>query len=350
MTRWKSAALGIAGLAACAVPVAAQEKGQITVMAYGDAVFKDNYTETVLQPFEKATGIRVQYFASGNSAQMLGALRAQKADPQTDIVIMDTTTAALACAEGLVDKASSAQMPVLEQIDGLAREAGGECGPGVTYDNLVMIYNTENVKPAPTGFVDMADPARRGRVGLGAPPNIQGLALTAVLAHADGGDWTAIAKAMPVLKRIAANTQTFDPKPDSVTFVVSGQGDMTTNWNARSQLMAIQSKGKIGVTLPSEGTAFQINTINVVANSRNAAAARSFMAYALGAEAQKAFTERVFYGPTNTTAQIAPEALNRTAMAPQFRERVVNVNWAEMQKLRDSWNQRWRREVITAAP
>jgi putative spermidine/putrescine transport system substrate-binding protein len=349
MTKWIGAMLGVASLTA-AVPAMAQGSGQITLMSYGDAVFKDNYSATVVEPFQQGGGARVQYFAPGSSAQMLGTLRAQKADPQVDVVIMDTTTAALACAEGLIEKVAPAQMPVLQQIDQLARDAGGECGPGVTYDNLVMIYNTENVKPAPKRFADMAEAQWRGRVGLGAPPNIQGLALTAILAHANGGDWKNIGKAMPTLKSIAANVQTFDPKPDSVTAVLSGQVDFTTNWNARSSLINIQSNGKLGVVLPEEGTAFQINTINVVAGSKNPAQARAFMAHALGAAAQKAFTEKVFYGPTNTTAQIAPEALNRTALAPQFRSSIVAIDWAEMQKIRDSWNQRWRREVITAAP
>jgi putative spermidine/putrescine transport system substrate-binding protein len=350
MTNWMRAALGAAGMSVAALPAVAQAPGQITVMAYGDAIFRDNYVAQVAEPFTQGGGARVQYFSSGNSAQMLGTLRAQKADPQVDIVIMDVTTAALACAEGLVEKVAPAQMPVLNEIDKLARDAGGGCGPGVTYDNLVMIYNAETVKPAPRRFADMANAPWRGRVGLGAPPNIQGLALTAILANANGGDWRAIANALPALKSIAANVQTFDPKPDSVTAVMSGQVDFTTNWNARSQLTSIQTNGRLGVVLPEEGTAFQINTINVVANGPNVAQARAFMAHALGAAAQKAFTEKVFYGPTNTTAQIAPEALNRTALAPQYRARIVPIDWAEMQKVREAWNQRWRREVITAAP
>jgi putative spermidine/putrescine transport system substrate-binding protein len=350
MTNWMGAVLGIAGVTAAVLPAAAQGNGQITLMSYGDSVFKDNYAATVSLPFQQAGGATVQYFAPGNSAQMLGTLRAQKADPQVDVVIMDTTTAALACAEGLVEKVTPAQMPVLNQIAPLAREAGGECGPGVTFDNLVMIYNAETVKPAPARFADLAAPRWRGRVGLGAPPNIQGLALTAILAHANGGKWADIASAMPVLKSIAANAQTFDPKPDAVTAVLSGQIDFTTNWNARSQLTSIQSNGRLGVVLPQEGTAFQINTINVVAGSKNAAQARAFMVHALSAAPQKAFTEKVFYGPTNTTAQIAPEALARTALAPQFRDRIVPVDWSEMQKIREAWNQRWRREVISAAP
>jgi putative spermidine/putrescine transport system substrate-binding protein len=311
-----------------AAPAAAQGAGQITLMAYS-GIFQEQYTAAVIDPFQSSSGTRVQFFAPGTSAQMLGTLRAQKAD-------------------GLVEKVTAAAMPVLEQIDPQARAAGGECGPGVTFDHLVMIYDTRAVTPAPTRFMDMANPAWRGRVSVSAPPNIQGLVLTAIIAHANGGDWRNIRNALPGLREMAANAQTFDPKPDGATMILNDQIAFATGWNARSQLYSLQSQGRIGVVLPQEGTAFQINTINVVAGSRNAAQARAFMAHALSAEAQKAFTERLFYGPTNTTAQIAPEARARTAQAPEFQARIVPLDWNEMQRVRDSWNQRWRREIITA--
>lgn len=347
MTKWKGAVLGFAGLTATAFPASAQGGGQMTLMAYS-GIFQEQYTEAVVAPFQASSGTQVQYFGPTTSAQMLGTLRAQKADPQIDVVIMDTTTAALACAEGLVEKVTPAQMPVLNEIDPQARASGGECGPGVTFDHLVMIYDTQSIKPAPTRFMDMANPALRGRVSVSAPPNIQGLLLTAILAHANGGDWRNIRAALPGLKELAANAQTFDPKPDGATMILNNQIAFATGWNARSQLYNLQSQGRIGVVLPEEGTAFQINTINVVTGSRNAAQARAFMAHALSAPAQKAFTERLFYGPTNTTVQVSPEATARTAQAPQFQARIIPVDWVEMQRVRDSWNQRWRREVITA--
>jgi putative spermidine/putrescine transport system substrate-binding protein len=347
MIRWMGAMLGVAGLTATAWPAAAQGGSTVTLMTYS-GIFQEQYTAGVIEPFQASSGHRVQYFAPGTSAQMLGTLRAQKADPQVDVVIMDTTTAALACAEGLVEKITLAEMPVLNQIDAQARTAGGECGPGVTFDHLVMIYDTKAINPAPTRFMDMANPALRGRVSVSAPPNIQGLVLTAILSHANGGDWRNIRNALPGLKEIAANAQTFDPKPDGATMILNDQIAFATGWNARSQLYSVQSQGRIGVVLPQEGTAFQINTINVVAGSRNAAAARAFMTHALSAEAQKAFTERLFYGPTNTTAQISPEARARTAQSGEFSGRVIPLDWVEMQRVRENWNQRWRREVITA--
>jgi putative spermidine/putrescine transport system substrate-binding protein len=338
------------GIAASAPALAqgGQPGGQMTLQAYA-GIFRDNYTEVVVNPFTARSGTQVQYFDGGTSAQMLGRLRAQRADPQTDVVIMDITTAAIACAEGLVERIDASVVPVIGELGAMAREAGGACGPAVTYDHLVMVYDTRAVQPAPTRWAAMWDPSQRGRVAVSAPPNIQGLALTAILAKAASGDWRDINGAMPRLRDLAPNVQTFTPNPDGYTLILNDQVRFATGWNARAQLYHDQSQGRIGVVLPEEGTAFQINTINVVANSKNRAQALAFVAHALSAEAQKAFTERMFYGPTNPNAQVSQAALNRTALAPQFRERIVGVDWNEMVRLREQWNQRWRREVIAAS-
>jgi putative spermidine/putrescine transport system substrate-binding protein len=344
-----AAGLLAAAIGLTALPAQAQQTGgRMTLQAYA-GIFRDNYTQTVVAPFTAASGTAVQYFEGGTSAQMLGLLRAQRADPQTDVVIMDVTTAAIACAEGLVERINPAEFPVLAELDQQARDSGGACGPAVTYDHLVMVYDTRAVTPAPTRWAAMWEPQHRGRIALSAPPNIQGLAVTAILAHAASNDWRNIGAAMPRLREIAPGVQTFDPNPDGYTLILNDQVRFATGWNARAQLYRDQSQGRIGVVLPEEGTVFQINTINIVANSKNRAQAVAFARHALSAEAQKAFTERMFYGPTNTRATVSAEALGRTALAPEFRTRVIPLDWTEMVRLRDGWNQRWRREVIAAS-
>ncbi|WP_376089306.1 extracellular solute-binding protein [Roseomonas sp. CCTCC AB2023176] len=337
----------LAFLSVLAAGAARAQQAPVTLLSYA-GIFRDNYTDVVLRPFS-ATGGPVQYAEGGTSAQMLGTLRAQRADPQTDVVIMDVTTAALACAEGLVERMDPAQFPVLAELDPMAREAGGGCGPAVTYDHLVMVYDTRAVPQRPAGFAAMWDPAQRGRVSVSAPPNIQGLALTAILAHSMAGDWRSIGPAIARLRDLAPSVQTFDPQPDGYTLILNDQVRFATGWNARAQLYADQSGGRIGVVLPNEGTVFQINTINIVAGSKNRARAAALFNHALSPAAQAAFTERMFYGPTNPRASVTPAALARTALAPDFRQRVIPLDWNEMLRLRDGWNQRWRREVIAAS-
>ena len=319
-----------------------------TLMAYSDGPFQDNYTAAVTVPYNAKGGAnQVTFFGSNSSATMLGQLRTQKTAPQVDVVIMDTAIAAIACAEGLIEKITPAMLPVMSELDPNAQDANG-CGPGVTFDHLIVAYDAKAVIPAPTSLSILADPKWKGRTSLAAPPNIQALALTAILANANGGDWRKPDAAIGVLKTMAPNVQTFDPQPDGYTLILNGTLDFATGWNARAQLFKDRSGGRLGVMVPKEGTALQINTINLVKGGPHPEAGLAFMKYALSAEAQKAFTERMFYGPTNMTATIAPEAAARTSAGADVKPLVVPVDWNEMVKLRDGWTQRWRREVIPA--
>ena len=71
--------------------------------------------------------------------------------------------------------------------------------------------------------------------------------------------------------------QTFDPQPDGYTMILNDAIVWATGWNARAQTYRDQSKGRLGVLLPSEGSVMQINTINLVKGAKNSAAALAFM-------------------------------------------------------------------------
>ena len=74
---------GVAALAMPAIGRAQSPGGAITLMSYNDGTFQDNYIKTVVEPFQQAfPGVQVNYAPSGTSAEMLGNIRAQKADPQ----------------------------------------------------------------------------------------------------------------------------------------------------------------------------------------------------------------------------------------------------------------------------
>ncbi len=318
------------------------------VLSYSDGPFQDNYTAAVVAPFNKQGGAnQVDFVGEPGSAGMLGQLRTQKTDPQLDVVIMDTTTSAIACAEGLVEKLTPAMLPVMADLDPQAQDANG-CSPGVTFDHFIIAYDAHAVTPAPRSLAELADPKWKGRIGLSAPPNIQALAMTAILAQSDTGDWHKADGAFRSLRAMAPNVQTFDPEPDGYTLILNDTLTFATGWNARAQLFHDRSQGRIGVMLPTEGTVLQINTISLVKGGPHREAGLAFMRYALSPVAQKAFTEKMFYGPTNLKADIRPDVAARTSAGPDNKPRVIPVDWNQMVKLRDNWTQRWRREVIAA--
>lgn len=218
----------------------------------------------------------------------------------------------------------------------------------MTFDHLVLVYDA-TLQPPLAKLADLWRPDLKGLLAVSAPPNIQGLALTAMVEKMEGGDHRkSIDAAIRKLKALAPSVNTFEPNPDGYSLILNGVVKVATGWNARSQLYADQTGGKIATLLPPEGSVFQINTINLTTGSKNRAAAAAFVNHALSQPAQKAFTERMFYAPTNGKAQIDPKAIARTAAAPESRSRMIDLDWNEVIKVRDQWNNRWRREVVTA--
>lgn len=321
--------------------------GEITLMAYS-GIFQDNYTAAVVNPFmQRFPNVKVSYFGANNSAQTLGALRAQRAAPQVDVSIIDVSVQKVGNEEGLFAKLDPNLVPNLQQLNPLGKPTHEGMGPAVTFDHFVLIYNKQTVTPAPRNWMDLWQPRFNGQIALYATPDIQGLALTILVEKIEGGDYRkSIDGAIRKLRELAPNVQTWNPNPDSYTLVINGTAMAGCGWNARAQIYSDQSQGKLGVLLPEDGTVFQINTINVTAGSKANAAAQAFLNYAIGAEAQKAFTERMFYAPVNTTAQISAAALARTAASAENMARVVPVDWGYIATVRDRWNERWRREVI----
>jgi putative spermidine/putrescine transport system substrate-binding protein len=329
----------------------ASVQGTINLVAYA-GIFQDNYTRTVIEPFkQRFPGVQVNYVPGGTSAQMLGTVRSQARDPQVDVMLMDVTTSHIGNLEGLFDEISPAEAPSLAELDPAARAVGlDKFGPAVTYDHLVLVYDARDLRPPLASLADLWRPDLRGLLAIAAPPNIQGLALTAMVEKMEGGDYTrSIDKAIAKLRALAPSVQTFEPNPDGYSLILNGVVRVATGWNARAQLYSDETNGRLGVLLPPEGSVFQINTINLVKGSKNRPAALAFLNYALSQEAQKAFTERMFYAPTNMAARIDPAALARTAATPGNRARMIPVDWVGIVGVRDQWNDRWRREIIAAS-
>lgn len=334
-----------AALGAASMTQAYAQQQTVTLMAYA-GLFQERYTKAVVEPFMKANpGIKVEYFPMPNSAQMLGTLRAQKAAPQADVVIMDISVAKAATDEKLLTKIDEKVSKHVADLYPNARVADVD-GVAVTFDNLVMLYNGDVVKEAPKSWMALTDKAYTGKVAIPGMPDIQGLSLVLIMDKARGGTnyLQNVDKGIAALGEIAPNVQTWEPKPEVYPVIISGQAVVGAGWNARAQVNADASGGKLKATLPQEGSVFQINAINYVANAPGKDAGAKFIDYALSPEAQKAFTESMFYAPTNSKAQISETAIARTAVKSM--DKVIPVDWIALAKVREPIMEQWRRKVI----
>jgi putative spermidine/putrescine transport system substrate-binding protein len=323
--------------------------GTVTLGAYS-SVFQDKYTAAVVKPFmAKYPKVQVTYYPIQNSAQLLGLLRAQKSSPQIDVAVMDVTLAKIGSDEGLFAQLDPQKIPALADLYDVAT-IPGVFGRAVTLDHIALVYNTDAIKSPPKSWEALWDPAYRGRVVVEGVPDTTGILLTIIANQLAGGDPNPeklYEKGIAKMVELSAAVQTWDPKPNTYPHIINQTGYIGAAWNARSQFYNADSQGKIAAVLPAEGSIFQLNFINLVANSPNRAAADLFINYALSPDAQQAFSETMYYAPTNKKTEVSPQVLERTAAGKM--ENMIAIDWLAVAKIRDRLSEQWRRRVIPAS-
>ncbi|MCW2289556.1 putative spermidine/putrescine transport system substrate-binding protein [Leucobacter luti] len=335
-------------LSACSGGVASSENAnpdavELNVLGYA-ALFEDQYTAAVIDKFNAAQDdIVVNFVPSQNSAEMLGKLRSESSAPTVDVAILDASVAHTGNQEGLFSKVSASDVPNLANVVELGQSADGY-GPAVTFDNLVVLYNTAEVKTPPKGIADLWD-APENSVSIPAPPDIQGHTLTILTANNLGVDYRdGIEPAVEKLAELAPLVNTWEPVPDVYQPVISGTSQYGVGWNARAQYFAEDSDGAMSVVQPDDGIGFQINTINLVEGTENAEAAKKFMDYALSSEAQQSFAEALFYAPVVSGVELPADVSDRVADSAD--PNIVDIDWIWLADERDAWTEQWRRSVI----
>jgi putative spermidine/putrescine transport system substrate-binding protein len=320
-------------------------KGNVTVTGFFGP-FQDRFTELVIKPFEKKfPGIAVTFKPVKNSAEAMGLLRLQKQDPSVDVAIIDISVALMANKEKIFAPLDAKLVPNQFEIADWGR-LPGNMGVALTTDNFAVLYNPKLIKKPPVAWKDLWSPEFKGKLALPIA-DTRGVVWIPILARMAGKDYkTDIDPAIAQLKALAPSVQTWDPQPDVYTAVRSGSSPISVAWNARGQYTHDISQGDVDVVIPTEGTVSQINTINLVANTPDAAAAQVFINYALSAESQKYFAEGSFYGPTNKKVQLSPEVHRRIYGSVEIQKRTIQLDWAWLADRYSAWVQRIKREVI----
>ncbi|MDR3471105.1 MAG: ABC transporter substrate-binding protein [Devosia sp.] len=321
--------------------------GNVAIIGFS-GVFADNYQKFVIAPFEaKYPGIHVTFQQAKNSADMLAQLTLQKGDPQIDVTLIDVAVALRADKEGLFARLDPKIVANLSQMPDWARMSNDQT-VAFSQDNLAILYNTDAVKSPPTSWADLADPKYKGKIA--APlADTRGVILIPILDKLAGADYKqTVDPAFDLLKKIALNVQTWNPAPDCYVPVQSGQVELSICWNGRAQYLHDAQGGKIGISLPKEGSIGQTNTINLVTGSKHAEAAQLFINYAISAEAQATFAQKSFYGPVNTTVKLDDATAARIYGSKEAQANQSSLDWPWIANVYTPWVTRIKRDVIAA--
>lgn len=340
--------LAFAGAAAILAPrpAAASAPVELTVMAYGVDSFDEKYVKAVIRPFEVAhPTIKVNYYAVRDSRNALSVLRAQRMAPRIDVVILDPPNARLAQEERLLAPMDPKLIPNAADLGARGREMGFWALPAM-YDSMTLVYAKAAFAQPPKSWREMWDTKYRGKVAIATSPAVNGsmIALTTLanrLAGAPDGTGN-FQPGLDYLEKLTPNALTWTPRPNQYWLVSRGQALLAVGWNSRSQSQ-IDNLAGYGTTVPAEGTIAVPILIARVAGRPNDSAAQAFINHALSPQAQQAFSEAMYYAPSNQKAKVNDVARARIPLlSPNIAARLIPLDWAgvtveQLARMRAAW-------------
>jgi putative spermidine/putrescine transport system substrate-binding protein len=318
----------------------------LTLAAYG-GLFQELYEAAIVDPFSRAhADIGVFYTPVPASTQTLAMLRRQRDQPELDVVLLDLAAAKVATDEGLLEPLTS--MPVLGEL-APAATFPGVAGRALFTEPLVLLFDAARTRPPPS-WKSLWGGLTERTIAIPAPPNPVGIAFAIVAGQLFGGGdvGRAAAAGITAINELSRGMVTWNPNPDVYHFIGDGAAKLGVGWNMPAQVVSDRLSGRLGVAFPEEGTISRVTTVNLVKGSRQPEAARLFIAWLLGIEAQKIMVERMFLGPVNARALYNEAALSRTANTPARAARAMPVDWVAVDAIREGIIRRWR-EVIPDA-
>ena len=279
MHRWSPLVTIGAAVAACA----ASAQGPINVMCSVPVA----WCEAVVGQYQRETGVRVNMTQKA-AGEALAQLIAEKANPKYDVWYAGTGDAHLQAAEQDVTEAY--QSPLLPQLHDWARAQAerskyrtvglfaGVLGFGYNRD----VLGKKNLAP-PKCWADLTKPEYKNEVQM-ANPNASGTAYMTIASFVQlfGED-----KAFNLLRAMHKNTNNY-PRTGIGAIKAAARGETGIGVTFLDDASPDIAAGfPVSVVAPCEGTGYQVASMSLIKNARNADAARKFYDWALTPASQK---------------------------------------------------------------
>lgn len=341
-----SHALALTLLASAAAAAHAQTKTLYIGMNGG--VMEQSYTKYVFPAFERIHGAKV-VVVPGTSSDILAKVQASKEKPPVHVMFLDDGVMMRAVKMGLCQK--MVESPVLKDLYPSARMAGGMAA-GVNVGMTGIGYNKkmfdQNKWPAPTSWMDLADPRFKGKVVFQSMPSSSfGLHGFLMFNRIQGGSEKNVEPGFAKFRdTIGRNVLEYIPSSAKLSEMV--QNNEAAIFPLTPTSVAVQKAKGIPMEYaqPKEGSVLLMVAECVTANNDAPELAQKLAEFLLTPQAQAAALEFGSQIPSNQKTQVS--SAQAQATVDQFKvymKNVVTLDWDTINTVRPEWNTRWNKTV-----
>lgn len=304
----------------------------LTVVGFGGSL-QDAMRSAYFTPYRQAGHALKEDTTNGGLAKIKAMVTSGAVE--WDVVQMPRDEMELACQEGLLEPLSAEELGLEGLLIPAATEP--ECGIGFFVWSKVLAYDPARLPAAPTSWADFFDsdrfPGKRGlrknaRMTLeialmadGVPPD----EVYRVLGTEEG-----VQRAFDKLDGIRDRVVWWESGAQAPEWLASGEVAMSSAYNGR--IANANEEGRaFGMVWDGQIFAMEFWT---VPRGADLAAAKDFIAFAMAADRQKAFTDAIPYGVTNLEANalIDPAVASQLPTTPENMRSVLPLGaefWVE---------------------
>ena len=329
------------GLAAAAAVSAGCRPGgsggpRLRIMLNG-GIYEELARRLVVEPFERETGVAVDV-VPGSAAEILTRVRAERASPTVDLVVIDRLVVGDTLDAGLFERIDPGNVPNLAQLAPEALDPQG-FGPVVHAHNLALGYNTSRltVEP-PRSWADLWDARFRGLVVPAIVELTPGLLFLLQANTLHGGSYDNLDPGFAAMQQLRPNLRRFYRSIGEVRPILGSENAIVAVSTNVIQ-GEIARGGAVGVAFPEEGCLASPAVAQVVKGTRMKALAERFIDFYLRAEAQTGWATSYFVTVFNRQAAVP------ASVRAQIGEKVVLFDADRVSRGRQAWIDRWAREV-----
>lgn len=332
------------GAAALLSGTALAQDNTLVINSFGGA-YEEAHRKCVITPFEEATGATVQ-IVTAYSADAFAQLRAQARAPQFDVIHFSGGQEIVGAQEGLLAPIDEASLSNAADLYDFAKTnlAAGE-GPAYSIAAIGLVYNTEEVDPAPTSWTDLLKPEYSERLVLTDISNGYGMLGFLMINRVQGGDLDDIQPGLDAVAELL----------DAGAVVVSTSPELQQEFAQNGAWIAPYASDyaftlrKAGLPAAfvqgAEGTPASFITANLVANRPNQELALQFIDMTISKAAQECFAEALRYTPTNAAAELSDEVAADLAYGEEATGKLLRFDPTVIEANRSDWVDRWNRTI-----
>jgi len=327
-------------LLATAGGVAQAQTVELVVTSYGGA-YDEVFKRYIVEPFERANpGVRVVLAPYATVTNLL----AQRNNPVLDVVQLDDFDIIDAADQGLLEvlrRENISHWDDLYEQAFLRGSDGRIYGLTNVFGAWGIAYNTQRV-PRPTTWRVFWETAYRNRVAF----MDNWIPDMLMAARAFGGDERNMEPAWQAIADIAPWVKQFYPSFSAPQPLLESEEAWLASW-FDGRTYALQARGvPVDFVVPQEGGILIRGGLGVVKGSRNRELAEKLIDFAMSVEAQRAFAEEFFYGPTNRTVTLDTELAEKVVYGEADLEQLLVPDWPYVLQQRAVWTDRWTRATI----